>query len=336
MTKDQFSIRLHEARLMMGLSMDKLAERAQGVITKQSISRYEKGVMHPKRDALMALSQALCITEDYFLGTHLHIDMPMLRTTSSGKLSEKELLALEAKLSFWAEQYLSKEQEVGIFPNFQNPLATTTVSNREDAILAANALREKWNCGDGPIASILRLLERKGIKILEATLPNGVFGMSTWADHKYPLMVLDTNPKKTTVEKLRYTALHELAHLLLVLPKEAEITIEKRCDLFASFFLIPKSTYIEELGAEHRDTLTLEEMIDIKEVYGISLSALSITARDYGIISTEYKRLWYDAYLKDNPWERGLGHYIYPETIGKEKRVNARFNTTVKLPIEKK
>ena len=47
MTNDSFSIRLREARLMMGLSMDKLVERTNGAITKQSISRYEKGIMRP-------------------------------------------------------------------------------------------------------------------------------------------------------------------------------------------------------------------------------------------------------------------------------------------------
>ena len=40
MTNDSFSIRLREARQMMGLSMDKLVERTNGAITKQSISRY--------------------------------------------------------------------------------------------------------------------------------------------------------------------------------------------------------------------------------------------------------------------------------------------------------
>lgn len=55
MTNDSFAIRLREARLMMGLSMDKLVERTNGAITKQSISRYEKGIMRPKRDALQAI-----------------------------------------------------------------------------------------------------------------------------------------------------------------------------------------------------------------------------------------------------------------------------------------
>ena len=100
MTSNQFSILLHEARKMMGLSMEKLAELTGGIITKQSISRYEKGLMLPKRVAKLAMAKALNISDSYFDGTNISIDVPMLRTTSNGKLSEDELQALEAKLSF--------------------------------------------------------------------------------------------------------------------------------------------------------------------------------------------------------------------------------------------
>ena len=323
MTSNQFSIRLHEARQMMGLSMEKLAELTGGIITKQSISRYEKGLMLPKRVAKLAMAKALNISDSYFDGTNLKIDMPMLRTTSNGKLSEDELQALEAKLSFWAEQYLTKEKEAGFPTQFQNPIKDTKVSTLEDAIQASILLREKWHCGDGPIASILRLLERKGIMILAATLPDYVFGMSTWVDKKHPLMILDFNPEKSSVEKLRFTAVHELAHLLLSFPQESEYSVEKRCDLFASFFLLPKQTFIEELGAEKREKITLDEMIDIKELYGASLAASIIAARDYGIITTEYKRAWYAEHIEPNPREIGNGHYAFPETLGREKRVNS-------------
>ena len=323
MTSNQFSIRLHEARQMMGLSMEKLAELTGGIITKQSISRYEKGLMLPKRVAKLAMAKALNISDSYFDGTNLKIDMPMLRTTSNGKLSEGELQALEAKLSFWAEQYLAKEKEAGFPTQFKNPIKGTRISTQEDAIQASSLLREKWHCGDGPIASILRLLERKGIMILAATLPDYVFGMSTWADKKHPLMILDFNPEKSSVEKLRFTAVHELAHLLLSFPQESDYSVEKRCDIFASFFLLPKHTFIEELGAEKREKITLEEMIDIKELYGASLAASIIAARDYGIITTEYKRAWYAEHIEPNPREIDNGHYAFPETLGKEKRVNS-------------
>ena len=113
MINESFSIRLREARQMMGLSMDKLVERTNGAITKQSISRYEKGIMRPKRDALQAIAKALNISEEYFEGTNLKIDMPMLRTTSNGKLSEDELQALEAKLSFSGRAISSQGERSG-------------------------------------------------------------------------------------------------------------------------------------------------------------------------------------------------------------------------------
>lgn len=324
MTNDSFSIRLREARQMMGLSMDKLVERTNGAITKQSISRYEKGIMRPKRDALQAIAKALNISEEYFEGTNLKIDMPMLRTTSNGKLSEEELQALEAKLSFWAEQYLAKEKEAGFPTRFKNPVKGTKVSTLEDAIHAADLLREKWHCGDGPIASILRLLERKGIMILAANLPEYVFGMSTWADKKHPLIVLDMRPEKSTIERLRFTAAHELAHLLLAFPVNAELDIEKRCNKFAGFFLFTKQALIEEMGSEKRDVLTLEEMIDLREVYGISIAAQVHAAWDIRMISREHYDWWFDEKIKKNRLEVGWGEYIFPETIGRERRMDVR------------
>ena len=324
MTNNSFSIRLREARQMMGLSMDKLVERTNGAITKQSISRYEKGIMRPKRDALQAIAKALNISEAYFNGTNLKIDVPMLRTTSNGKLSEDELQALEAKLSFWAEQYLAKEKEAGFPTRFKNPIKGTKVSTLEDAIHAADLLREKWHCGDGPIASILRLLERKGIMILAANLPEYVFGMSTWADKKHPLIVLDMRPEKTTIERLRFTAAHELAHLLLAFPVNAELDIEKRCNKFAGFFLFTRQALIEEMGGEKRDVLTLEEMIDLREVYGISIAAQVHAAWDIRMISREHYDWWFDEKIKKNRLEVGWGEYIFPETIGRERRMDVR------------
>ena len=327
MGKDSFHIRLHEARLMMKLSMDKLAELTGGVITKQSISRYEKGAMHPKRDALRALAHALHISEEYLEGTNLKIDMPMLRTTSKGQLNDEQLASIEARLSFWAEQYLAKEREAHFHTSFVNPLADTTILSMEDAIQAADMLRKQWHCGDGPIPSILRLLERKGVKILSAELPDNVLGLSTWADEKHPLIVLDMRPEKTSVEQIRFTTGHELGHLLLSFPEadseEEKKAIEKLCNKFASFFLLPRQTFIDEMGGEHREELTLHEMIDLKELYGVSIAAQVHEAWDIRMISREHYDWWYDEQINKNKKEIGWGYYSFPETIGREKRLDS-------------
>ena len=326
MNNDTFAIRLHEARLQMNLSMDKLVERTGEIITKQSVSRYEKGIMHPKQDAMAALAKALCISQDYFYGTGPQIDIPMLRTTSDGCLTEAELQALDARLSFWTEQYLSVEKETNSALDFANPMSDIAVCTMTEASQAADLLRERWHCGDGPIVSILRLLERKGIKIMSTELPADVYGLSTWADGRQPLMVLDCRPEKTTVERLRFTAGHELAHLLLTFPDDSEFGVEKRCNKFASFFLFPQRTFVEEMGGEKRATLRLEEMIDLRNLYGVSIAAQVHEAWDIGMISREHYDWWYDEVIKKNPKEAGWGGYMLPETLGREKRVRALVN----------
>ena len=331
MVDNSFPIRLRAARLMSGISMEKLAQLADNIITKQSISRYEKGLMSPKRVSKIALAKALNISESFFNGTNITIDMPSLRTSANNKLTDEDFSLIEAKLSFWAEQYFAKECEFNTLQTghhidplpYQNPVKGIEISTLDDAIHAADLLRQRWNCGDGPIASILRLIERKGIRILSTELPQEVWGLSTWANNVYPLMVLDLRPEKTTTERIRFTAAHELAHLLFTFPKDSLLGLEKRCDMFAGSFLIPKSAFIEELGSEKREKITLEEMIDIKELYGQSLSASIIAARDYGIITTEYKRAWYAEHIEPNPREINNGHYAFPETVGKEKRINS-------------
>ena len=62
----QFPIRLRLARSIMGLSLGKLSEKMGYAITKQSLSRYEAGIMRPKSDVLATLAYALEISTAYF------------------------------------------------------------------------------------------------------------------------------------------------------------------------------------------------------------------------------------------------------------------------------
>lgn len=156
--------------------------------------------------------------------------------------------------------------------------------------------------------------------LLRLQKSDGILGLSTFADESHPLIVVDMHPQKTTIERLRFTACHELAHILLHFSDDCNI--EKMCN-FANFFLFPKQTFIEEMGAEHRNQLTLVEMIDLKELYGISIAAQVHAAWDLRMISREHYDWWYDEMIKKNRLEEGWGEYSFPETIGREKRVNS-------------
>lgn len=63
--KKSFAERLHNARLMRGLSMQQLSDMMGNIITKQTLFKYEKGVMLPKSGIVIALCDALEINPDY-------------------------------------------------------------------------------------------------------------------------------------------------------------------------------------------------------------------------------------------------------------------------------
>ena len=317
----QFPIRLRLARSIMGLSLGKLSEKMGYVITKQSLSRYEAGIMKPKSDVLATLASALDISTAYFEGTSMVLDVPMLRSSSNTSLSEEELVEIEALLSFKAEQYLRTERQIGMQAHFNNPLEGVCVSNLEEVIEAADLLRAQWRCGDGPIPSVLRLMERKGIKVLNASLPDQVVGLSTWADKIHPLVLIDMGSEKTNCERLRFTACHELGHLLLTFPDGAKV--EQLCNQFASFFLFPRRTFKEEIGGDFRESLALEELIDLRELYGVSIAAQVHEAWDLRLISRQHYDWWYEELIKKNVKEEGWGSYRFPETLGREKRMRA-------------
>lgn len=76
-------------------------------------------------------------------------------------------------------------------------------------------------------------------------------------------------------------------------------------------------------------------MIDLKELYGVSIAAQVHAAWDLGMISREHYDWWYDERIKKNKLEDGWGVYNFPETIGREKRMEARINATTKETINK-
>ncbi len=75
-------------------------------------------------------------------------------------------------------------------------------------------------------------------------------------------------------DRLRFTALHELAHLVLNMQHCEEKAEEKYCHAFAGAFLLPEARINELFGSMHRSRIYLQELINVKETYGISVRAI--------------------------------------------------------------
>ena len=327
------SSRLRIARNTLGMSLDSLVEQLGNAVTKQAISKYERGLMTPKPQLVQKIADALGVKEDYFYGKGIDIDIPMLRSTSRDRLTDEEEHRLAEHLACVAERYILLEEKTALQKRFFNPLANIWVSNKSEAEQAAILLRKEWQIGNGEIPSITRLLERKGIRIFMAPMPSHILGVSTWGSRIYPIIALSDNQENTTVERTRFTVAHELGHLLLNIPPGCDN--ERICNQFAGTLLLPPQTLKEEIG-EKRSLLTLEEMIDLRMVYGMSIAALIHQAYDLEIISEDHYNWWFDRLINNNKKEIGWGRYIVPETIGRERRLksiaeeqkaNTKFNT---------
>ena len=112
-----------------------------------------------------------------------------------------------------------------------------------------------------------------------------------------------------------------LPHFLFNFPEDVDE--EKMCNKFASIFLFPEKTFKQEIYGSHRKELYIEELIDLRQAYGISVAAIVHEAYDLGIIDRDHYIYWFESIIKDNPREEGWGEYLFPETLGKENRINA-------------
>ena len=300
-----FSYRLKSARIQRGLTQEELG-RAIGV-SKQAISQYEHGRKKPNSRTLVALARYLNKPAAYFLRPAI-APLDQVEFRKKAKLQGKKLAIIKTNILDRLEPYLELEDILLMDTPFQNPLADFLVQSVEDAERAADHLRQAWNIGSNPIPNSLEMLEDAGIKVVEIDADLHFDGLSTWVRQNIPVIVLN---QQLDVLRKRFTAMHELGHLLLQLPDKADHSCkEKVCNRFAGAMLLPAAELRKELG-EKRNQLILSELIAIKEYFGISLAALVYRCRDLEIFPEALsKRFW--KWRNQNPdlkKENGFGTY---------------------------
>lgn len=302
--KNVFPKRLKSARLLAGLSQDKLVERMNGLISKNAISKYEKGVMLPDSKVLLALSKALNVKPDYFFRTY-SISIDHIEFRKKSKLGIKKINSIKEEVMDIIQRYLELEQFLDIETEFHNPLSAIKISSSSDVEQAVSELLQKWKLGLNALPNVIELLEDQEIKVIEIDTPEAFDGFSGWADKKYPLIVLNS---AYGLERKRLTALHELGHLLLNFsPNLDQKEIERLCFQFAGAMLIPEETVYHELG-KRRTSISLNELIHIKETYGISIQAIMRRAKDLSVINENYYRSFCIKMSKRRN-EEGMGLY---------------------------
>lgn len=278
-----FAQRLKNARIMKGLSMDELVSAMGNTITKMTISKYEKCQLSPNSTIIISLAKALNQTVDYFFRPYsLKIDTIKFRKTKSN-LAVKQENAIKEQISDLIERYINIEEICNASVGFKSSL-TNKITGEEQVKQAAEALRNEWSIGNDGIVNVIDLLEDHGIKVMEIEALSSFDGLSSMVNGIYPVVILN---KTYSSERKRFTALHELGHLVLNFEDDiSEKDEEHFCNLFANEMLISESVFKAIIG-EHRHDISYQELKAIQLKFGISCDALMYKAKSCGIISEQ-------------------------------------------------
>lgn len=317
-----FGERLKLARKRAGLSLQALSGRMSPAVSAQAISKYEGGHMMPSSSVLVGLGKVLGVSLDFLMSGQVAalcgVEFRKHSATSAQDRAHAEALVIE-KL----EDYLAIEEIVGL-DAAGDPFAQVrceSVASWEEIDQKARDLRRDWQLGIDPIPSLTGLLEEKGIKVIEADLPERFDGLACEVKRNggRPDTEVVVVSSRTNIERKRFSLAHELAHRVIRKTANPDMKLEKAMHRFAGAFLAPTDHLRREVGKSRHD-ITYHELIRLKRFYGMSAAAMLIRLRDVGILPEAvvdyafrtYARAWRTAEPSPIKDEEGLGAFEKP------------------------
>lgn len=290
--------RLTQARVLAGMTKQELADQLG--VSPAAVGQYEAGVITPRTDHLDTLARILGVPVAFFAAArpHARLDASMahfrsLRSTRVGQRA-KAVAFVEQLWELTQALELRVEFPPVTLPDLQPQLGTPPIKPET----AAQRLRRHWSIGTGPVRHLIRMMEMNGIVV--ALLPFAATDEAARVDAfstsrlSRPLVIL-TPDRANDVYRHRFTAAHELGHLLLhtdVTP--GDIDQEREADRFAAELLTPAA----EIGPELPTRLRIPALEPLSRRWGVSVASLIRRTRELGLtteISTRraYQRLTY-------------------------------------------
>jgi Zn-dependent peptidase ImmA (M78 family)/transcriptional regulator with XRE-family HTH domain len=265
--------RLSLARRRRGLTKVKLAKALD--VDARTISAWEKGEFAPDAGREQGLCTALRFPLSFFYGDDL--DEPPPDAASFRALSRMTAAQRDMALSSGA---IALMLEGWLVARFDLPTPRVPDLSREASPeAAAEALRAEWGLGELLIKNLLHLLEANGVRVYSLAIDAvEVDAFSLWRDTT-PFVFLNT---QKSAEHARFDAAHELGHLVLHRhgsPQGREA--EHQANQFASALLMPAAS----LKAQAPRMATIENLIKLKQVWGVSLAALIYRLHTVGVVT---------------------------------------------------
>jgi Zn-dependent peptidase ImmA (M78 family)/DNA-binding XRE family transcriptional regulator len=278
--------KLTQARQMMAITRAELARRAE--VSAASISHYESGAMRPRAATLAQLALVLQVPLEFLTESRINTPVPTVETSffrSLRRTSQRDRERAAAYAGLLAQLVTEIERRVTL-PAFTPipDLALDPEGDLEGAEHAAVRVRALWELGESPLPHAVRLIERHGVIVVRLPMSTSDVDAFSWANGLRPLVLL--GDEKRDFERSRFDVCHELAHVLLHAadPEPAHPGMERQAHRFAGALLIPAEALAEEWPRGRWDW---NQLVRIKERWGISMAAQLMRGRSLGLLTSE-------------------------------------------------
>lgn len=285
--RDFDSARLTQARHLAGMTKKEVADAIN--VTAAAVGQYEAG-MRPRPHLIPALADTLNVPPKFFLPgrPHARLDASMahfrsLRSTRAFQRAK----AIAFTEQVWEVTY-ALEKWVRLpyvdLPGFSGGESSPPADTSHEPRAAARLIRQQWNLGTGPVRHLVRTMESHGIVTAMAPFDDAdVARVDAFSTSRLPRPVIVLTPDRAKdVYRHRFTAAHELGHLILhgeTAPGDYQQ--EREADAFAAEFLTPTDSIKPELPSR----VDFTALIELQYVWGVSVKSLLYRCREVGQIS---------------------------------------------------
>jgi Zn-dependent peptidase ImmA (M78 family)/transcriptional regulator with XRE-family HTH domain len=278
--------RLTQARRLAGLTKKDVADQLD--VTPAAVGQYETGVSRPRPDLVPQLAKVLDVPVEFFIAgrpsQRLDSSMAHFRSLRSTPKAQRER-ALAFAEQVWELTY-ALERRVQLppvdLPGFAGGEVHPGLALPSEPTSAAQELRRQWGLGNGPVTHLVRRMEAHGIVVV---LPAEADAAASTVDafssrSARPLVVLTRN-RANDVFRHRFTAAHELGHLVLHGDATGDSRQEREADAFAAEFLTPQASILPLLPRR----MDLGHLAGLRRTWGVSVHSLVYRCRELGVIS---------------------------------------------------
>lgn len=281
--------RIRQGRISREMSIIDLADNIG--VTRQLISQYELGRKIPSADTFYKICNVLKLPKSFF---YKESEVEVLSTTlssyrSSSTTRKKYKNGSEQRM-YWALEIYNYLLEYIDFPEVNIPselMKEKEIYSTDEIEEITISLREAWNLGSAPIENLISLLHLSGVLIAcQDIKDNSIEAFSRWIGD-VPIIVINRNWENPC--RLRFTIAHELGHLILhsytddpdnKISKERLKEMEKEAHRFASAFLLPEASFVDDVFSA-----SPESLLHLKPKWKVSVQAMLHRCLDLGIIT---------------------------------------------------